>query len=60
MSGQSSAKLFKAIVFENDEAKRVIGKNAATKVDEKTWLGASQQLCDTVVYDGEVRGSLRG
>ena len=44
----------------NDEAKAAIGKEAATKLDEKTWLDESHQICDTVVYDDEVRGFLRG
>jgi S1/P1 Nuclease len=50
----------KAIAFVNDEAKAAIGKAAATKLDEKTWLDESHQICDTVVYDEEVRGFLRG
>jgi hypothetical protein len=44
----------------NDEAKSAIGKEAATKLDEKIWLDESHQICDTLVYDDEVRGFLRG
>ena len=50
----------RAIAIVNDEAKSAMGKAAATKLDEKTWLDESHQLCDKVVYDDEVRGYLRG
>jgi hypothetical protein len=50
----------KAIAFVNDPAKAAIGKAAAAKLDEKTWLDESHEYCDNVAYDDEVRGHLRG
>jgi hypothetical protein len=38
----------RAIAIVNDDAKSAMGKAAATKLDEKTWLDESHQLCDTV------------
>jgi len=49
----------KAIAIVNDPEQSKIGKEAAGKLDENTWLDESHALAESVAYDAEVTGHLR-
>jgi hypothetical protein len=50
----------RAIEFVNDPDLSKIGMDAASKLDEKTWLDESHEYAESVAYDSEITGYLRG
>jgi len=50
----------RAIKEMNDPDQSTAGTDAATKLDEKTWLDESHALAVSTAYDSEVTGYLRG
>jgi hypothetical protein len=50
----------RAIKIVNDPELGKIGADAATKLDEKTWLDESHEYAESTAYDSEVTGFLRG
>lgn len=50
----------KAIAIVSDSEQTKIGNDAASRLDEKTWLDESYALAESTVYDSEVTGFLRG